>query len=475
MEMTRNILLELLQMHRLQNHQEDFHFSGIELLLDEPVDRNVLYLTDESLFQEYPNVLPLGSRRDINRAFLAVQHYSQWQEVCYRLSNVEHDLNQLINVCASFLGCDLKTISNDYWIDARAGGVYMDRFNYLGRMRNDDVEQLYQDDPDFDETYRLRGLQPYHQESAPEVVLYYQNFFQESLFLGRLVFVFPVGDIHPGKIQLMEQACEYVEVCYRYLYLHRQKEQAETPFYDLWRNILKNEPADHDMVIRSMDSKRWHPDDPFQILHLKSAGYGHSAQTLKYYAVQIEDAFPEMVAAELDGGLYCLRNLAADSSGNFQQKLGEFLRENLFHVGISNPFRDIFSSPIYRFQSEEALRCGTKRNPSLWRYEFSDYVLDMVIDQTLERIPIQDLLPQNLRILMEYDKKHPDSALVETLYQYYTNQFQVQAAADKLFIHRTTFFYRMNKIQKLAPIHTDDLEETCQMMLALLAWKQNTH
>jgi hypothetical protein len=38
-----------------------------------------------------------------------------------------------------------------------------------------------------------------------------------------------------------------------------------------------------------------------------------------------------------------------------------------------------------------------------------------------------------------------------------------------------SFRYRMNKIQKLAPIHTDHLEETCQMMLALLAWKQNTH
>jgi len=474
MEMTRNILLELLQKPELQHNQEDFPFSGMELLLDEPSDQSVLYLTDEPISSDCPNVLHLGSRREINQAFLAVQRYSQWREACYRLSHVEHDLNQLMAVCSRFLGCDLKTISNDYWIDAGAGGNYVDRFNYLGRMRNDDVEQLYQDDPDFDETYRQKGLRPYPQKSAPEVILYYQNFFQESLFLGRLVFVFPVGEIHSGKIQLMEKTCEYVEVCYRYLYLHRQKEQAEIPFYDLWRSILRNEPVDHDLIIRSMNTRGWHSDDQFQILHLRSAGYGHSAQTLKYYAVQMEDAFPGMIASELDGGLYCLRNLTADPSGNFQQKLGEFLRENLFHVGISNPFRDVFNSPIYRFQAEEALRCGSKRDPSLWRYEFSDYVLEMIIDQTLDRIPIQDLLPKNLCTLMEYDRTHPDSALVETLYQYYTNQFQAQAAADKLFIHRTTFFYRLNKIQKLAPFHPDNPRETCQILLALLAWKQHS-
>lgn len=469
MKMSRNILLELLQMPDFQDNEKDFWFSGIELLLDNPSDQNILYLSDEPFSSECPNVLYLNSRRQMNQAFLAVQHYSQWHESCYRFSHVEHDLKQLMDTCARFLGCHLKTISNDYWIDAGAGGNYVDRFNYQGRMRNDDVEQLYQDDPDFDETYRLKGLQPYPQKTTPEVMLYYQNFFQESLCLGRLVFVLPAGEIHAGKIRLMEQTCEYIEICYRYLYLHRQKEQADIPFYDLWRTILKDEKIDHDAVSRSMDAREWHSDDQFQVLYLKSAGYGHSTQTLKYYAVQIEEAFPGIVAAELDSGLYCLRNLTADSSDDFQQKLGEFLRENLFHAGISNPFQEIFNSHLYRFQAEEALRCGEKKDPSLWRYTFSDYVLDMIIDQTLDHIPIQDLLPKNLRILMEYDKAHPDSALTETLSQYYTNQFQVQAAADKLYIHRTTFFYRMNKIQKLAPLHPDDLKETCQMMLALLA------
>ena len=89
----------------------------------------------------------------------------------------------------------------------------------------------------------------------------------------------------------------------------------------------------------------------------------------------------------------------------------------------------------------------------------------------MEQFPVLDYCPENLRTIIEYGESNRDNTLLDTLYEYYANQFQVQAAADKLFIHRTTFFYRMNKIQSLASFHPDDLRETSQIMLALYALK----
>ena len=60
------------------------------------------------------------------------------------------------------------------------------------------------------------------------------------------------------------------------------------------------------------------------------------------------------------------------------------------------------------------------------------------------------ICPGNLRKIIEYDRTHEGSQLTETLYHYYTCNFNAQKAAEKLFVHRTTFFYRMSKIQKLA-------------------------
>lgn len=77
----------------------------------------------------------------------------------------------------------------------------------------------------------------------------------------------------------------------------------------------------------------------------------------------------------------------------------------------------------------------------------------------------------NLRKIIEYDRTHEGSQLTETLYHYYTCNFNAQKAAEKLFVHRTTFFYRMSKIQKLAAFHIEDSKETCQVLLALMALK----
>lgn len=67
---------------------------------------------------------------------------------------------------------------------------------------------------------------------------------------------------------------------------------------------------------------------------------------------------------------------------------------------------------------------------------------------------------------MEYDRQHPGSELTRTLYQYYISQFNGQLAADRLFIHRTTFFYRLNKIRKIASFHPENPKETAQILLA---------
>ena len=67
---------------------------------------------------------------------------------------------------------------------------------------------------------------------------------------------------------------------------------------------------------------------------------------------------------------------------------------------------------------------------------------------------------------MEYDRQHPGSELTWTLYQYYISQFNGQLAADRLFIHRTTFFYRLNKIRKIASFHPENPKEIAQILLA---------
>jgi len=66
--------------------------------------------------------------------------------------------------------------------------------------------------------------------------------------------------------------------------------------------------------------------------------------------------------------------------------------------------------------------------------------------------------------------------LSRTLETYYNCKFNAAEAAKQLYIHRTTFFYRLNKIRQIAAIDFDDPGQRLQILLyfALAREEQRT-
>lgn len=471
MEMTKYALMHLLGIYDFRQ-KEDVSFSQLQLSGTENPGTDTLYLTTQPNSQPTRNILKLSSLQQINEALRSHQLYLGWREQCLRLAYVEHDMNTLLDVSAGFLGWDLWIVTPDYWMDVGAVKHFSNHLQSNTRIPQAEVESLYQNNPNFDETFQNHGIHAYPQYPVSGAMLYYCNLFQENLYLGRLLIMIPKEHENPGALQLMASLCEDVENCYRFLYLHRRQKDLSYRFYTLWKALLEDQNVDPGLVGNALSQMGWNTDDEYQILYMIPTGYFYSDQTLKYYAVQLESTFPGCIATELNDGLYCLYNLSRYSVSNFRQKLSEFLRENLFRVGISNTFHDFFDSRRYRLQAEDAMHFGQKTDPSLWRYDFCDYVKEYTLSQCTAQYSARDLCPRNLQILLDYETKHPGGELMETLYQYYACQFNAQLAAHKLFIHRTTFFYRLNKIQKIAAFHPDDPDETCQIMLAFLALRK---
>ena len=468
MEMNCQMLAELIAPNN-SVYRHNTPFSRIQLYTGTTPDPDTLYLSDRRTEDDDAGIFIVDGPDGINCALAAHQNYLHWREQSLRLANVEHDLDGLLEISAAFLECDLWIVTPDYQMQAGSTRLYGTHLQSYTRIPQYEVENLYQENPEFDETFRQRGLLPYPQYELSGAKLYYYNLFQEDLYLGRLLITMAEHRTGPGMMQMVEQVCSDVDNCYRYLFLHRSHGHRSHRLYDLWRELLEGRTVDQDAAAELLKQMGWSDDHSYRILHLVPTGYFHSEQTLKYYAVLLESTLPSCFAVQLGNGLYCLYNLSADTSRNFRRQLSEFLRENLFRVGISNPFQNFFESRRYRHQAEDALRIGMMQDPSLWRYDFSDYVGDYTLSQCLAHYPAIDLCPKNLRTLVEYDRLHPETQLAQTLYEYYTCQFNAQTAADRLCIHRTTFFYRMNKIHKLASFHPEDPKETLQILLAFAA------
>ena len=111
---------------------------------------------------------------------------------------------------------------------------------------------------------------------------------------------------------------------------------------------------------------------------------------------------------------------------------------------------------------------GAQIDPTFWYYNFSDYTLEYMLTKSTELYPAAELCHPAVNVLRDYDQSHPGSALTETLHQYLAQGLNASKAAESLHIHRTTFLYRMKKIQQLYPLREDDLKEKVRLELSFL-------
>ncbi|MBR5995570.1 MAG: helix-turn-helix domain-containing protein [Eubacteriaceae bacterium] len=87
-------------------------------------------------------------------------------------------------------------------------------------------------------------------------------------------------------------------------------------------------------------------------------------------------------------------------------------------------------------------------------------------------MPSEDLYSPVLKTLLLHDSEHPELPLTETLYAYLCCHFNESRAAETLFIHRTTFLYRMNKLRSLVQLDLEDFDTLTGLMLSFAIWRR---
>ena len=501
MQMTAACFVDILhcqnRIEKIGDFQDDFHIGNVSLWTGGPVISETLYLCIGS--KSVPGIKPLYIVTNgeipkgdgwyliaqdaevlsvVNNFFLCWQMFQQWRERCRDLSRIQHDLPALLDAGARYLGADMVIIDREYRYDGGSLEEELESNDFFRTRQDMDakaVEDLYVVNPHFDETFRTDGLVYYPYPNDPDHALYYYNLRYDSLYLGRLLVRIPHEKDTLSFRYLTDGFGVLVSECYAYHYLRKNQGMPRHSVYDTWKQILAGQTVDQEHTELRLASMGWRSDDRYRIAWLVSNGYFRSQETLKFYAVQLEQAFPACIAAQFDEGILMLHNLDRESDPDFRQKLADFLREHLLIVGISNVFSDFYESRRYASQGRDALKLGLHRNPSLWRFEFRDYLSDYVLQQCLSQYPARDLCSASLEKLLRYDSEHPEMELAKTLEMYYGCKFNAAEAAKNLFIHRTTMFYRLNKIQEIADIDHDNPEVRLHLMLsfALLREEQN--
>ena len=172
--------------------------------------------------------------------------------------------------------------------------------------------------------------------------------------------------------------------------------------------------------------------------------------------------------------LFVLVLTKAESTNEFEKKLlrhledvqNELLRSLncSFSFGVGKPTDRSMELPTVYNEALEALQAGYAANENCFirTYRAKD-MLDL-----LRRIPISDLsefYSDTFQHLLQAEEKDKHE-LMQTLRIYVENEGQIAETAKRLFLHRNTVIYRIDKCERLTRRNLKDPSDTMRIRLA---------
>ena len=138
----------------------------------------------------------------------------------------------------------------------------------------------------------------------------------------------------------------------------------------------------------------------------------------------------------------------------FLHPLQTFCTRNDMIAGISQPFADIIKISAYYHQALRTLELSDTSNPSIRLYHSTDALLPYLFSNC-DYSGLQIGIHHHIYQLIEHDREYRTD-FIQTLRTYLDCDRNAALAASKLHIHRSTFFYRIKKIEELLDISATD-------------------
>ena len=303
-----------------------------------------------------------------------------------------------------------------------------------------------------------------------------RNIFVNGQYISRLLLNLEPGQekLPFGTEQMFDLFADRVQDSYTHLNLLPEFSSRHR-IRALCRSLLSGEQTDQSITSQILESCGWADNHHFLCAVLRfSIGAGWDAQlltTLPYLAASLERLWTGAgaCAMPIEDEIYLILDL--DVSGesytghSLWQKLAYFIRDNLCKAGVSPQFTHFSWLGAAGHAAAAALRMGSDRRPDLWYYLFDDYRLEYCLEQVHQELPEEMICHPAIRILHDHDTAHGTS-LVETLQAYLDCNLNHTAASEKLFIHRTSFFRRMNQIRRLTRLDLDNPDTVFLLQLS---------
>ncbi len=383
--------------------------------------------------------------------------FTQWREDLLLQATRNSSLQNLLNRAAVRLRNPLAVFDSNFFIIARTDdpeglptGTIWDTFQNNSFRAHEfySVEEQRRIARELanrsDHAYLL------HPERDPYHCYYASSFKVDGVPSGTLGTVDLFAPISAGQIYLLEVIREAVEL---YLRLNVRKSSGSLHINKFFQSYLYGSSGQPQDAAAELAKMHWDPAGSFTLLSLINPVEYTSELNHTAFVNLISYHFPRAVLTTSDNIVtLILRTEDYDlDAPEYRKSIEQFLEANLICCGRSLAFSDISACQSYLPQSLFGARLAKKQGI----YRIMDYRLaetDHILELLSEKQSLECFCDPVL-LRLRNSKKDSDRVLIDCLYTYLINGRDLAETSRKLYMHRNTVIYRLNKLSAL--LHTD--------------------
>ena len=367
------------------------------------------------------------------------------------------NLQKILQLSAEFLGNPLLVMGLDFTLLGEAGTEAIPEKSRLFHSDGIDMEYM---------NALMQSAEYQKMQESRDVVLFpayisrvrslNRNLFPEGKSVCRVVMHEWNRTFTEGDRCLLNVLADYLEL----LLMHSDTLSGEDAIAGIFQTILKDRAADYMEMSRRLSVHGWSSQHTYLCLILQLTYLNQKNLSTNAICHYIKRKFPQSASFVFEGEIVTFFNMTLlhKDTEEVGSVLTYFIRDSYLKAGYSRCVKGHMYIRRQFIQARTALDVGSRNRPYVWIHHFDQVALTYMMEQVTRRLPASMICHENLRKLKETDEEN-HSEYMKTLRTYLDENLNATRAAEELFIHRSTFLYRLEKIKEILQSDLDDPDE----------------
>lgn len=369
------------------------------------------------------------------------------------------DVEAVLDEAGKTLGRFFVVADTTYFIHASGGDrtVLGDDAIMLDSLRNRSMPLPAVMHVNKQQGIRTRGRTSYLVDVSPiDNVAAVSNLFNASSHEGWLVSIGAHPSFTRGYLHLQDGIAPIVHECLR----ANAEDELRMDRAAVLADLLESGPEGRDMADKRLATLGWNIDDPKRIYAVRQRDPSKNpSHVVSRFLERID---PTLVVVASEGTTFLFANMLLVDERQLETEMAPTLATCGCVAGKSSHFVDTGEAASHARAAREAAKHADAKNVIV---DFSEVKLGYALS-VLRTGAAADIRHEAIAALETYDAAH-DTELLETLKTYLACTCSATAAAEKLFVHRSTLLYRLERISEIGRVDLNDPDTRFHLDLSM--------